>query len=133
MNKKDWISNKIGILINEGRDRDQAAAIAYSMWDKGNYKQEGGSIVYNPLNEDYFKKVQEYLSNFTPALQPMPVQQMGGYYTNNSTGFQTNYGEPTVPNNGEFNAPPNQNFNSISYNPSIPQNLNIPPPGMYLF
>lgn len=32
--KSDWISNKIRILIDEGYDQDQAAAIAYNMWDK---------------------------------------------------------------------------------------------------
>lgn len=127
MNKQEFISHKIAILINEGKKPDQAAAIAYSMWSNGDHKQEGGSTVYNPLNEDYFKKVQDYLANFTPALQPMPVQQMGGYYINNPTGFQTNYGVPTVPNNGEFNATQNQNFNSIGYNPSIPQSLNTSP------
>lgn len=91
MTKSEWISNKIGVLINEGRDRSQAAAIAYSMWENGNYKQEGG------------------------------------YYTNNSTGFQTNYGIPTVPNSGVFNPPINPNFNPIGYNPVIPQSLFSPP------
>ncbi len=42
MDKNEWISHKIGILIREGRPKDQAAAIAYSMWEKGNKNQEGG-------------------------------------------------------------------------------------------
>ena len=37
--KSDWISNKIGILMKEGRPQKQAIAIAYSMW---NQKHEMG-------------------------------------------------------------------------------------------
>lgn len=39
--KQDWISHKISILIKEGYDKDQAAAIAYSMYEKSHH-QEGG-------------------------------------------------------------------------------------------
>ena len=42
MDKQEWISNKIGILVREGRPQAQAAAIAYSMWERGDHKQEGG-------------------------------------------------------------------------------------------
>lgn len=42
MTKQEWISHKIGILIKEGRPKDQAIAIAYSMWEDGDKKQEGG-------------------------------------------------------------------------------------------
>ncbi len=95
MTKDEWISHKIGILINEGRPRDQAIAIAYSMWGSGDNKQQGG------------------------------------YYTNNATGFQTNYGVPTVPNSGGFttggydlnNPYQPQNFQPIGYNPSVPTSL----------
>lgn len=124
MTKNEWISHKIQILENEnkGRSHQQNIAIAYSMAEK-EFKQEGGDIGYTPSNEDYFKNIQTYLSNFTPALQNMPVSQMGGYYTENPTGFQNNYGIPNVPNSGGFNPPQNQNFQPIGYNPSVPTSL----------
>ena len=38
--ESDWISNKIGVLMNEGYQQPQATAIAYSMYNSK--KQEGG-------------------------------------------------------------------------------------------
>jgi len=61
--KSDWISNKIGILMREGRPQKQAIAIAYSMW---NQKHEMGGT-------------------------QLPMMQKGNYYKNNPAGMQTNY------------------------------------------
>jgi hypothetical protein len=42
MDKQQWISSKIAKLIGEGRSQQQAIAMAYSMWEQGDNKQEGG-------------------------------------------------------------------------------------------
>lgn len=34
-NKEDFISRCIPILIEEGRDQEQATAICYAIWEKG--------------------------------------------------------------------------------------------------
>jgi hypothetical protein len=76
--KSDWISNKIGILMREGRPQKQAIAIAYSMW---NQKHEMGGY-------------------------QLPMMQDAGWYKNNPAGMQTNFtGEPiqTPKTEGEFN------------------------------
>jgi hypothetical protein len=36
--KKEFISRCIPILIHEGRESDQAAAICYSLWERRNLK-----------------------------------------------------------------------------------------------
>lgn len=51
MTKQEFIAHKIGILIREGQTKDRAAAIAYSMYERGDYMQEGGQKTnYNYLN-----------------------------------------------------------------------------------
>jgi hypothetical protein len=67
--KSDWISEKIGILMREGRPQKQAIAIAYSMW---NQKHEMGGT-------------------------QLPMMQDAGWYKNNPAGMQTNFGQ-TTPN-----------------------------------
>jgi hypothetical protein len=108
MTKNEWISNKIRILEreNKGRSHEQNIAIAYSMAER-EFKQEGGDV-YNTMNEDYLKKIQSYLSNFSPVLQPMPISQTGGFTTG---GYDLN------------NPYQSQPFQPIGYNPSIPTSL----------
>lgn len=43
MTKSEWISAKIAKLINEGEKKDRAIAIAYSMYERGDHMQEGGT------------------------------------------------------------------------------------------
>ena len=55
--RSKWISDKIKILMDEGRPQDQAAAIAYSMWNQKNKHQSGGlisSITKNRMNPEQF-------------------------------------------------------------------------------
>lgn len=40
MDKQEWISKKIAKLVREGKDQEQAAAIAYSMWEQ--MQKKGG-------------------------------------------------------------------------------------------
>lgn len=76
MDKNQWILAKIRELISEGRQQEQAVSIAMSMWDSKSNMQEGGVN-----NQEYFRNIQEYLTPFTPALQNMPMAQVGGKYT----------------------------------------------------
>ena len=50
MNKQQWISSKITNLIGEGRSQQQAIAMAYSMWEQRDKKQEGGYKKEGDLN-----------------------------------------------------------------------------------
>lgn len=69
MTKEEWISHKIGILVREGRPQAQAAAIAYSMWERGDHKQEGGL----PTAQQglYFANGQDLYGNMVKNAQQM--------------------------------------------------------------
>lgn len=43
MNEKEFLAYKIPILIKEGYDKKRASAIAYSMFKRGEHKQQGGT------------------------------------------------------------------------------------------
>lgn len=47
--KNDWISKKIGVLIGEGYEKDQAATIAYSMYEKEKYAEGGEFGEIDPI------------------------------------------------------------------------------------
>lgn len=83
MNKQEWISNKIGILIREGRPKDQAVAIAYSMYERGDHMQEGGL----PTAQQglYFANGQDLYGNMVQNAQNM--QQPPGYTGVPSTSY----------------------------------------------
>lgn len=62
--RSKWISDKIKILMDEGRSQDQAVAIAYSMWNQKNKHQSGGltsSITRNRMSPDQFN---QYMTNY---------------------------------------------------------------------
>lgn len=42
MEKNQFISDKIKKLMSEGRPQDQAIAIAFSMWERGDHREDGG-------------------------------------------------------------------------------------------
>lgn len=45
--KNKWISDKISLLVREGKNQDEAVAISYSMWNAGDRKmQAGGAFNY---------------------------------------------------------------------------------------
>lgn len=85
MNKNEWISAKIAKLVGEGKPQQQAIAIAYSMWERGDHKQEGG----------------------------IPMAQQGLYYQQNNPYFMQNPGQipitQDVVNNGQTQNVPNKN------------------------
>lgn len=92
--KSDWISNKIGILMREGRPQKQAIAIAYSMW---NQKHEMGGT-------------------------QLPMMQNGNYYQNNLAGMQTNYtgATPQLPNKPvDLNAPTASDYKMYADNQAL--------------
>ena len=65
--KQDWISEKIGILIKEGRPQKQAIAIAYSMW---NQKHEMGGT---QLPKYQFAGTAELDQYGQPLPKPLPA------------------------------------------------------------
>lgn len=64
--KNKWISDKIRTLLSEGRDKDQAIAIAYSMWD--DHKHQG---VRGESN-----KTIGYNNEYSPILIPQGISSM---------------------------------------------------------
>lgn len=43
--KQEWISAKIAKLIDEGKDQEQASAIAYSMYEEEHKKRDDGELI----------------------------------------------------------------------------------------
>lgn len=106
--KQDWISEKIGILIKEGRPQKQAIAIAYSMW---NQKHEMGGTQLPKYQFAGTAELDQYGQPLPNALStPDP-----NYYQNNPAGMQTNFG-------GATSQTPQFNFKA---NPGIPQTLDL--------
>ena len=107
--KSDWISNKIGILMKEGRPQKQAIAIAYSMWEQKH--EMGGTQLPMMQNGSFYQNNPAGMqTNFTGA----PTQDPN-YYQNNPAGMQTNFG-------GATSQTPQFNFKA---NPGIPQTLDL--------
>lgn len=99
--KQDWISEKIGKLVREGRPQKQAIAIAYSMWEQ---KHEMGGTQL-----------------------PM-MQDAGTWYKNNPPGFVEGFGTPEYLASQEGQATNTNTPNKFNFkaNPQIggPLNLN---------
>lgn len=57
--KNKWISEKIRTLINEGREKDQAVAIAYSMWENHKH-QDAKDIIADPLTKTMLRNDYKY-------------------------------------------------------------------------
>lgn len=85
--KSDWISNKIGILMKEGRPQKQAIAIAYSMW---NQKHEMGGTQLPKYQFAGTAELDQYGQPLPNAL-PTPTPN---YYQNNQVGFAEGFGNP---------------------------------------
>lgn len=82
--KQDWVSNKIGTLVNEGYPKDQAVAIAFSMYQTGGFKYD--KIGNTPITQKDMDRVNEVTGiQFTPEFSqayfstdvtpPAPVQK----------------------------------------------------------
>lgn len=56
MDKNQWISGKIKSLMSEGKPQDQAIAIAFSMWERGDHKEDGGYFPEYKHGGDTFKE-----------------------------------------------------------------------------
>lgn len=82
--KQDWISEKIGILMKEGRPQKQAIAIAYSMW---NQKHEMGGYQLPKYQFAGTAELDQYGQPLPKAL-PTPTPN---WYQNNPAGMQTNF------------------------------------------
>lgn len=99
--KQDWISEKIGELVREGRPQKQAIAIAYSMWEQ---KHEMGGTQL-----------------------PM-MQDAGTWYKNNPPVFVEGFGTPEYLASQEGQATNTNTPNKFNFkaNPQIggPLNLN---------
>lgn len=78
--KSDWISEKIGILMKEGRPQKQAIAIAYSMW---NQKHEMGGT---QLPKYQFAGTAELDQYGQPLPKPSPAPT---FYQSNPASGQT--------------------------------------------
>lgn len=129
MNEKEFISNKIEKLIKEGKSKQVASAIAYSMWkqeQKRVMQQAGQFNIQNqlmPPQQDFSVQNQNYLLNaFTPT-QEVP-QTFGNqnvplpnWYDQNSTFFQTNQPAYTQQQQEEEKKQENTNVNTQIYNP----------------
>jgi len=139
MTEKNFLDYKIPILIKEGKTKQVASAIAYSMWkqeQKHTMQQAGGFNIYDQTispQQDFSVQNQDYLRNaFTPA-QEVP-QTLGNqnvpepnWYDQNKTYFELN--QPSSPQydsqvykQGEVQgATPkqakNQNYNTQIFNP----------------
>lgn len=85
--KSDWISNKIGILMKEGRPQKQAIAIAYSMW---NQKHEMGGT---QLPKYQFAGTAELDQYGQPLPNPLPAPTFD--YTSSKTALGI---PPQIPN-----------------------------------
>jgi len=131
MNEKEFISNKIEKLIKEGKSKQVASAIAYSMWkqEQKHVMQQAGQGQFNiqnqlmPPQQDFSVQNQNYLLNaFTPAQEtpqtfgnqnvPQPT-----WYDQNSTFFQTNQPAYTQQTQEEVKKQENANVNTQIYNP----------------
>lgn len=108
MTKQEWISRKIGTLIGEGKPQQQAIAIAYSMWEEGSKKQEGGDTHYLPMAQE--------------AITPKPVRRMNA---NNQT--YDMYGN-VVAKYQDFGGAP---FNSNNYGIPVTNPINPAEKGFY--
>jgi hypothetical protein len=84
--KQDWISEKIGILMKEGRPQKQAIAIAYSMW---NQKHEMGGTQLPKYQFAGTAELDQY-GQPLPKASPTPTPN---WYQNNPAGMQTNFGQ----------------------------------------
>lgn len=103
MDKNQFISEKISILIKEGYPSDQAAAIAYSMWNQKPKAQEGGMTQANPWD--------------------MP--NYGQLFQNQMMSPQQNFVQPNVQN---YLTPPQQNNYYQGNQPLFSlQQQNLPP------
>lgn len=105
MNKNKWISDKIGILIKEGKPREQAVAIAYSMWERGDHMQQGGfkydrsfntqGIPYTSVNPSLttssFEMYNNYANQLGEALPQAPILATGQFNPNNLNSLQSNF------------------------------------------
>ena len=85
--KQSWISNKIGILMKEGRPQKQAIAIAYSMW---NQKHEMGGT---QLPKYQFAGTAELDEYGQPLPKPLPAPTFD--YTSSKTALGV---PPQIPN-----------------------------------
>lgn len=85
--KSDWISEKIGILMKEGRPQKQAIAIAYSMW---NQKHEMGGT---QLPKYQFAGTAELDQYGQPLPNPLPSPTFD--YTSSKTALGI---PPQIPN-----------------------------------
>lgn len=56
MEKNQFISDKIKKLMSEGRPQDQAIAIAFSMWERGDHKEDGGYFPEYKYGGDTFEE-----------------------------------------------------------------------------
>jgi hypothetical protein len=93
--KSAWISDKIAVLMGEGRPQKQAIAIAYSMWEQ---KHEMGGT-------------------------QLPMMQDGNeYFSNNQVGFVEGFGNPgyqAPQKQPTFNFTPKQFPTSIDFNTKV--------------
>jgi hypothetical protein len=85
--KEDWISHKIGILINEGYPQKQAVAIAYSMY---NQKHRNGGYQLPKYQLAGTAELDEY-GQPLPKPQPNPTPN-----TNNQTSGQNTFAPGNV-------------------------------------
>ncbi len=77
MNKQDWISAKIAKLINEGRPKEQAVAIAYSMYE--NHMQEGGEIPAYQFGGSFIPQPINMPQAYAPQLNPLMANQYANF------------------------------------------------------
>lgn len=95
--KSDWISEKIGILMREGRPQKQAIAIAYSMWDQKH--EMGGKQLPMMQDAGWYKNnpagMQTNFGQTTPKTLPTPTTTPN-WYQNNPAGMQTNFGQSST-------------------------------------
>ena len=103
MTEKEFISNKIPILIKEGYKKPQAYMIAKSMFEKEGYKAQSGGMFNQPVPQS--------IGYTAPNLNTLPTQGYDFSYTNN-------FNPQPVENNTSFGQ--NQ-FSNSAY--SVPDEL----------
>ena len=111
MTKKEFIANKIPILMNEGKySRPQAYAISLSMFEKEGHKAQQGEENYAQQGR-FNQPVPQSIGYTAPNLNTLPTQGYDFSYTNN-------FNPQPVENNTSFGQ--NQ-FSNSAY--SVPDEL----------
>ena len=125
MTKQEFVAKKIPILMNEGKySRQQAIAIAFSMFDKEGQKAQQGEENYAQQGR-FNQPVPQSIGYTAPNLNTLPTQGYDFSYTNNfnpqpvenNTSFGQNQfsnSAYSVPNEIGYNYDPQKSFTTYN-------------------